>query len=161
MNSKRKFLSRLCPHDEDFRNCLYKKNERCLLCNETYYSIVLNSQNPTYAYWYIRNCGYSKPIEKIILESEDGHIARWYAELPNYNGMTMSKEVLRKLEDIVINSKDLSCIYDFAMYIKNSDIEKLEKAMIDSGDVDWIALFKSGKIQNGKKKVRLLNRSRK
>ena len=82
-------------------------------------------------------------IKEEIIKNKDANLAYKYA-------MEFEDET-KQLQKIVIKSKDAHLIYLFARDVFNADIEKLEKAIIESEDVTNMQNFADIEGANRKK----------
>jgi hypothetical protein len=70
-----------------------------------------------------------------ILASKDAWASYWYC---HFNKETAN---IKKHEEIIINSKNILCCYDFAKDIPGANKQLLSEIVLQSGDLHYIGLF--------------------
>lgn len=136
---KTEVLSRICPHDEAFKQYPHRRRI-CSLCQTSFYKIALQSNSPEKAFRFLSSAHESlskkesEALQKVIIDQKD---AVWAYRLAEFSSVIDVD--IAELEKIVIESKNLDYLVSFAAYAEKCNFKKLEKIILDSGDAKAVS----------------------
>ena len=107
------------------------ENKRAELCK-----VVVNSQNPKFAYLYARDIPKAdiQSLQKVVEVSKNAEYATEFAA--DIYGIDITN-----LQQVVLESKEPNFAYRFAKYVENCDVKSLENIVAKSKDIELIQKF--------------------